>query len=179
MYRYSEKIYNDSLLNMGIIRIGTLHDFRNKEKHKIGVADEMEGAKTIRSSFVESKTFNTSDKNSDDMLRYFGIKSAAGTRHTFTNSKLERNHHHPNCFILCASSICSLETMREFKGNDSCVEIFDKYGFYKTLTETLYKITPVKFYGIHEIKYQSRIEPYSSQLHLSYQYDTSLALIKD
>lgn len=44
MYRYSKKEYNEKLLKIGEIRIGTLHDFRNKE-HKIGISDNQEGKK--------------------------------------------------------------------------------------------------------------------------------------
>lgn len=46
MYRYSLQKFNSSLLNMGEIRIGTLHDFRRTE-HTQGIADPKEGKKKI------------------------------------------------------------------------------------------------------------------------------------
>ncbi len=44
MYRYTNSCYNKLLLNMGCIRVGTLHDFR-KSEHKKGIADPQEGKK--------------------------------------------------------------------------------------------------------------------------------------
>lgn len=42
MYRYSRKCYNDLLLNLGGIRVGTLHDFRRSELGA-GISDPEEG----------------------------------------------------------------------------------------------------------------------------------------
>ena len=46
MFRYAARKYNESLIAMGCIRVGTLHDFRQHE-HKRGVSDPDEGKKTV------------------------------------------------------------------------------------------------------------------------------------
>jgi hypothetical protein len=164
MYRYSLKKFNDSLFVMGGIRIGTLHDFRNAE-HKVGIADPKEGTKIVSHHIdhlhIEdsSDTSRNNKKDIDSLSAFKAISLGRNCKNTtISNVSLSNKFNEPNMFILCASKYLSKETMSQFEGADNCVEITNGSLFYQLITETLNRITPVVFHGLHEVIYQDREE---------------------
>ncbi|MBI4936954.1 MAG: hypothetical protein HY846_01800 [Nitrosomonadales bacterium] len=154
MYRYSKSEFSSLLLTMGILRVGTLHDFRNEE-HKVGIADSEEGKKTVH-HLVESLS---GDFHTDaSMLSQWGINIAPGANVNISNVAFQRNMEAPNRFVLCFSARLSRQTMQQFEGADSCIEIVNKVGFFSTLTKTINAHTPVTFLGVHEVQYRPRVE---------------------
>lgn len=162
MFRYSAKKYTDSLFKMGMIRVGTLYDFR-KSEHKQGIADPQEGKKEI---FHPVDKIHVADSNSPEarIVGQFGFKIGKGaTNVTFQNLTFARNFDVPDCFILCSSCEYSKKTMDEFEGADSCYKISNPHMFYSLITKTLNTITPVIFQGVHKVIYQDRKEKWNGR----------------
>jgi len=160
VFRYSAVKYNDALLALGNVRIGTLHDFR-KTEHKEGIFDAAEGTK-----FVEHHIpiVNTSDAGSIhvEALRQFnGVKIGRGAH--VENFTLCQTFDVPDFFIHCTSFEFSRRVMRQFEGAESCVEIFDVNGFYQRLTETLNFNFPVRLLTIEKIQYKERSEVWNGR----------------
>ncbi len=163
MYRYSTKKYTQSLLAMGIIRIGTLHDFRRTE-HMKGIADPQEGRKQV---FHPIEHLHVTDPNNPEVkaIEQFGVFNFGDKP---TNVKIEgitiaRSFDGPDCFILCTSKVFSKKTMLEFDGADSCYEITNPNYFFELLTDTLNSIVPVFLGGVHEVIYQNRTEKWNGK----------------
>ncbi len=162
MYRYSVSQYNAQLLNLGIVRVGTLHDFR-KSEHARGIGDPQEGKKRVKKDIEHIEVDGPNDPNAG-MLEMFGaIRLGPGAGVTLRNVRLVKSFDHPNCFIFCTSKRRSAKTMAEFDGADSCVEIFDIERFYSLLTYALNLITPVTFRGLFDVVYQDREEDWNGK----------------
>lgn len=166
MYRYSMDEHNASLLAMGRIRVGTLHDFRNSE-HKKGIADPQEGTKEV-SHFIDyfqaDKSFNQ-DASSCIHARAMSVMGLEfkNSNITVNNVKMSRSFDQPDCFVFCTSLFRSRETMNEFEGANSCIEITNPEAFYTLLTETINAETPVEFRGVHKVTYQDRSERWNGR----------------
>ena len=161
LYRYSEKKWNDALIERGSVRIGTLQDFR-KAEHKPGISDPFEGKKKVVhtidnwDSAKEIPGFPSYHARSAEALGIIRLGQTSQIK--IQNIEFVRNLEDPDCFIYCTSHRLHKDVMGQFKGADSCVEIYDYVGFYECLTEVLNKIIPVKCGGIHQIRYASRTE---------------------
>lgn len=165
LYRYSEKKYNDSLLALGNVRIGTLHDFRRTE-HKAGIADGMEGKKEVvhHIDYFEMKPGPESVSSVHNRaIQTFGMSSQLGLGSIMEDCTFIKTFHDPDCFIHCTSFKLSRDVMREFENADSCVEIFDPAGFYKQLTYSLHKVIPVKHIAIQLVQYKTRDEVWNGK----------------
>lgn len=156
-FRYAPRKYSDSLLALGNVRIGTLHDFRRSE-HKRGIADANEGKKVV----VHHTPFVTTEDEGSIHLRAFKEFGAIdiGDSHgcTFKDITVQKTFDMPDCFVHCISSKLSVDVMREFEGADSCLEITRPIEFYERLTRTLSSIVPVSLYCISDVKYRTREE---------------------
>jgi hypothetical protein len=168
MYRYSLMRFNSLLLTLGVIRIGTLHDFRRLE-HKKGICDPQEGKKVV-THYIEDLHISDSNDHAHQeskdfraLERFQIIKFGNAQDITIQNISVSQLFDHPDCFILCTSKYCSKQTMRQFEGAESCLEVIDINNFYRVLTETLNSIVSVEFRGVHEVKYQNREEPWNGQ----------------
>jgi hypothetical protein len=112
MYRYSPQRYNSSLLTMGVIRVGTLHDFRRTEHNK-GIADPQEGKKIVSHRIDQLHISDTEDPNIKSNIdvraleAFRAIKMSNSKNITFRNVTVCQSFDEPDCFILCTSKICS------------------------------------------------------------------------
>lgn len=160
MYRYTNSCYNKLLLNMGCIRVGTLHDFR-KSEHKKGIADPQEGKKEVF-HHIKDSVINLNDGNSidDRAAKEFRVIGGNGSVHC-KNVIFSTVFDEPDCYILCVSDLASKSVMDQFEGADSCVQIADPTRFYKELTDVLNSITPVIFRGVHKVIYQNKKEQWN------------------
>lgn len=169
MYKFSQERYCKALLNMGVVRIGTLHDFR-RDEHKQGIADRLEGTKEVSHSF-ENYTVGAAGDPRAEPLQQFGVRVENCIGSTFNVTRVFES---PDCFIFCMAENCSNETMRQFEGVDACVRIDNVRGFISLLTQALASHRPVAFKGIHRVTYQPRSEPWNGR-----NWGAHPALIKD
>ncbi len=172
-YRYAPQKYNDSLLGLGNIRIGTLHDYRNTE-HVKGVSDAHEGKKTVKHKLTIA-TDKDKDSKQWKAVEAFGFFSFEGSKNiTIRGGTFIREYNEPNCYIHCTSIDYSSTVLDQFAGADSCVEIVDLFSFYMRLTETLSSIEPIDFQGVYKVKYTKR-----DQIWNGVDWGEHPALIKD
>lgn len=161
MYRYSAEEYNQSLLKLGGIRIGTLHDFR-KAEHKQGIADPQEGKKKVTHYIDNAVASNTDNLHGKAAKEFNVVDLGKGNANiSFRNCTFSKSFDEPDCFILCFSSVKSKKVMAEFEGANSCIEITNQNSFFQQLTNTLNQLTPVIFRGVHKVIYQNKVETWN------------------
>lgn len=169
MYRYSRKCYNDLLLNLGGIRVGTLHDFRRSELGA-GISDPEEGKKRV---YHHIENLHIADSEEPAIQSEIDVRALSAFRAvklenskdiTFSNITVSRPFDHPDCFLLCTSEICASRMLREFDGAETCIRITDIPGFYRELTRTLnITVGPVAFMGVRRVRYGTRNEAWNGQ----------------
>ncbi|WP_339476314.1 MULTISPECIES: hypothetical protein [Pseudomonas] len=159
-FKYAEKKYSDSLLALGSVRIGTLHDFRNSE-HKPGIIDANEGRKTITHHIAKASTTDGDTIHTRAMKAFKAIGYDSKSVVHMKDCHFTQEFDHPNMYIHCLSAEYSSKVMREFDGSDSCVEIVNLHGFYRRLTQTLKQFTPVDFLGVSQVTYMDRDQPWN------------------
>lgn len=128
LYKYMKREHADLLVHKGRMRIGTLLDFQNIEKHRAEVGDAEEGRRTttVAQDLSGITTF--------DNLSLFG--------NTFQNLVIEDcggeaiyiEETSSQYYIFCASSTKDKEAM-EAMGYDTCVEIQNPSFFFQLLTQ--------------------------------------------
>lgn len=160
MYRYSNKKYNELLFKMGIIKIGTLYDFRSSE-HKEGISDSNEGIKTIiHNKDLKIDSMNELSKEQKSILKGYeelgAIKISKYKNLTMVNNQVKKQINSDDLFIYCTASKFNIIT--EFKGYDSCYKITHPNEFYNEVTIALNRIRPVKFLGFYKVTYKNRTE---------------------
>ena len=158
---------------MGIIRVGTLHDFRRSE-HKRGITDPQEGKKIVGTRLKVKEVVGPDAPGADTLAR-FGLHIIGPDARVITGGgRFQRAFDAPDCFVLCASTRRSASTMRHFEGAETCVEIVDLDGFFVSLTNSLFPRVPVRFAGIHQVMYQVRDEDWNGN-----NWGTHPSLIKE
>lgn len=175
MYKYTKRKYAMQLINLGVLRVGTLHDYQSAG-HGNGISDSTEGTKTLTHSAVKPLVIEDGHRGDMKVLDDFGITVEPGGRFYAYGANVEmiRNQSTANCFVYCVSSIASKEVMAEFEGTDTCIEITDIQAFLEILTQTLTSVCPVKFVEFNSVEYTER----QSKWHPKYQA-THPAWIKD
>lgn len=137
-------------LNLGVVRIGTLYDFRRME-HRSGIADPTEGTKEVFHHIGNLFIADSEDPGARASLHmraleeFHAVKISNSRNITFRNVGLSRKFNNPDCYLFCTSAVHSRATMAQFEGTDSCVEIIDVQGFYRLLTASLNALNPVVF----------------------------------
>lgn len=161
-FRYSGQKYNDALLALGNVRIGTLHDFR-KTEHKQGIADVNEGKKRVSHHIPYATDKDVGSIHLDALKTFRAIDLGGATNVVLENISVSQEFDHPDCFVHCTSVKYSFDVLRQFGGADSCVEISDLAGFYQRLTETLNSIVPVQFLTLSQVQYMKRHEDWNGR----------------
>lgn len=162
VFRYSGQKYNESLLALGNIRVGTLHDFRRTE-HKQGIVDVNEGKKRVSHHVPYLTEKDAESIHSKALSEFRAVDIQGATNVVIENLLMTQEFNHPDCFVHCTSFEYSSEVLKQFEGADSCVEISDVTGFYKRLTETLNAILPVHNFTLSHVKYMSRNEDWNGK----------------
>ncbi|WP_151946922.1 hypothetical protein [Aliarcobacter butzleri] len=161
MYKYSNKKYNELLFKMGIIRIGTLYDFRSSE-HKEGISDPSEGIKTIiHNKNLKIDSMMNLSKEQESILKGYeelgAFKIGKNCKNiTIINNQVKKQINSDDLFIYCTASKFNIIT--EFEKYDSCYKITHPNEFYNEVTIALNKIKPVRFLGFYEVTYKNRTE---------------------
>jgi hypothetical protein len=82
LYKYSKWAHTEDLIRWGKIRVGTLRDYRNIERHAAGIGDAAEGHKELNEIIGEATGETLSDFSASVMAAAFpGIAGACGGLH--------------------------------------------------------------------------------------------------
>lgn len=155
-------MYVAGTLNMGTLRVTTLHDCRRQELGE-GIADPEEGKKIVE-HFISSYDPGSDDLESEESRKHrqaletLGIMKIPGGAKgpSFKDVMVSRGFDTPNLYMLCMSAVASKDVMSEFEGADSCYEIDNIIEFLQCLTTTLNSHTPVIFHGMQQVEYSRR-----------------------
>ena len=160
LFRYTSKEYNDSLVNAGSVRIGTLYDFR-KDEHKAGVLDRREGKKTVSHHAPYASSNDPESVHWRAVKQFGGLNVVACRDVNIVNADYQMELHVPDCLIHCTSYEYSVDVLSQFKGADSCVEIIDARRFYKRLSILINRIQPAVFGGFQKVIYKTKDEAWN------------------
>ncbi len=129
IYKYVSKEFLDSFLYGRTIKIGTLSDFHNAEKHSGDVLDPEEGVLNI---IPEGLTFSSSDPRAQAAMNFVtGINGLNIEDCTAYDCGVIVSVQQ-DCHIFCASNEFS-PAIAEALGYDACVEIGDPVAFWTAL----------------------------------------------
>lgn len=165
LYRYAKRTHNDNLLKFGSLRIGTLYDFR-RDDHKAGIADGAEGTKTVyhhiehHDPSVKTSLPNIDARALSELVPGLFHPDSTGS---LTNISVAQQFELPNCYMHCTSYELSSDVMAQFDGAESCIEIHDVRGFYRTLTRAINRVAPFDQYLQRRIIYTSRMEKWNGK----------------
>lgn len=165
LYKYMPRKFALGLVHHGLLRIGTLHDYRRQE-HGQGISDGDEGTKAIEVA-IERQHF-ASGKDVPKTLAPLGIISVDDfcSNITLENIFVRKTFATQNCYLWCASSVRSRNVMEQFEGADTCIEIVGIAGFFASLRQTMTSFDS-EFQGLADVRYQSRMEDWNTE-HLGY-----------
>ncbi len=169
IFKYMKLKHAIALLDEGIVRIGTLHEYREIERYGPEVGDHEEGKKT---AFLSAEHRIVIDLLSDSAPAIFARKILkgwdrfpAGSQIIISmeqGSRLHLTAESPDLYIFCASTEYSLAMMREFRC-DACLRIERPQEFFEGLSEAFleygtFEIGAEILYGPRERRFESQVD---------------------
>ena len=161
LYKYMKRKYAQSLIDVGNVRIGTLHGFRDVERFGAGIADPQEGKKAVVAQIDNQRYIGGTPAG--DALKDLGVSLAPGAKVQIIDTYLQTNVDHRDAYVWCSSSEKSAEAMAHIEGADTCVEIFDTRGFYDALNVAMCEHGEFDQFGPMPVIYHSLIEEWNGR----------------
>lgn len=149
-FKYMEAKYADELVNDGKLRIGTLLDYRRREKFGGGRLDEDEGT---------SELWAAIDARSNDDIPEFARSiiqiGPSATKVHISGIGVVKPYLMPDAYVLCLSKrYAPAELLPDFEPADACVEIVNPPEFFAALEDSM--AAHGQFIGVHDCKYSGR-----------------------
>ncbi len=129
LYKYQRKERAAALVERGVIRVGTLHSYRDTELGA-AIGDSGEGKSETSHHFDKPVNVGNPENRSWVVDKMFNI--APGSNVTIEGLSLVVPEESPDYFIYCASYRYSSAAMRAFNA-DTCVEIVQPQRFIEAL----------------------------------------------
>jgi hypothetical protein len=132
IYKFVKDEHMEQLFETGVIRLGTLHQFRKTEELGENQGDAAEGInavvqKTGRLSSVEPGSFAS---------KFLSLSGG-----TVDDCMLIEQRHSENGYIFCGSHTFTEHSLHEWaekEGLTSCYEIFDPLGFQQAISRAIF-----------------------------------------
>jgi hypothetical protein len=152
LFKYINREHAEELVSRGTLRLGTLWEFRDTERHGSGIVDPDQGLKYL-TEHIGFRTRETMSAFSRPILGT-GVMIVR-------NSDVSQAITAPNVGIYSTSARLSGRLMRKL-GYDACVEIIDYPGFFTEVAEELDQQHPLEVDGRHIVwcTYTDRRRPY-------------------
>ena len=133
-YKYMQREYAESLVRDGVVRIGTLAEFRDTESHgeEIGDADEGRDLPTENVAFAS----NNIPGSASPFVELFLPMQPGPGQIVVRDSTFQMVNEAPHSFAFCASTVLDPIQMERL-GYDACVLIADPKRFISALTTQL------------------------------------------
>ncbi|HCG8492895.1 hypothetical protein HJ097_14955 [Vibrio parahaemolyticus] len=132
LYKYMKKEHAKLLVEQGSLRIGTLYEFRDEEKHGKEIGDFQEGTK---STYMEVGEANWNTNNQPEFSKSF-FKLSDGATLKISGITLEKPQNSPDFYIYCTTYEFDESAMRDF-GYDACVVIEQPERFFNCISKAL------------------------------------------
>lgn len=163
MIKYSNKIHIRKLLKKGIIRIGTLHEYRNSDYCE-GIHDNTEGRKEVTIT-IPNRVFDLSlsDPTTQSIKNnFFDGKLQGEGKISFTGDgpMFIKRIDHPNCFIFCTSSQ-RVDLVPKTFGYDAGVKIINPEKFIGIISKVLSAKYGAKLVYFGKVNYMPKTEEWN------------------
>lgn len=129
LYKYQQKEHATALVERGVIRVGTLHSYRDTELGS-AIGDLGEGKSETTHHFDKPVNIGNPENRSWVVDKIFDV--APGANVTLEGLSLVVPEESPDFFIYCLSHRYSSAAMRAFNA-DACVEILQPQRFISAL----------------------------------------------
>ena len=160
LYKYTQNVYALKMVQTGQCRVGTLFEYRDKEKHGSEVGDSDEGRKTTYSN--DPLIDWTKPETVPDIVKRV-VKVGEGRNPIFQNCWFNVNEESPDCYVFSVAEALNPNVMREF-GYDAVVRITHPNLFFQALTECLQNMRRIKSeFTLSKCRYIDRTQHYSRQ----------------
>ena len=170
LYKYLKREYAKKLIEEGVVRIGTLYEYRKYEDTDIERKDQLEGT---TSSFTEVRDPIIAT-NQDEVPGAYSdfIKVEKGGTLKIYSGSADIIEVHIDVYVYCLSQAFSYKQMKEFQC-DSCVRIDNPKAFIDTISDCINEYTTGDVFG-GKCCYSPRRQEYRQS-----KYVTPPYLIKD
>ncbi|MEQ1484626.1 hypothetical protein [Methyloglobulus sp.] len=156
LFKYLRREHATRLLAEGILRVGTLHEYRDVGRYGNRVGDSKEGSK---GTMLKVDRLDVMSK--DDLPEFVRNSFEVGSgKFTFINSTFLVTEDSPDFYIYSVTKRFSAEAMRNL-GYDACVRIDDPASFFRALSHSLRH--KGSFQGLHSCIYMPRYTPPDKQ----------------
>jgi hypothetical protein len=126
-FKFLADAHADDFLHHGKVRIGTLEDFRNLDRHTPGISDEMDASSGFVLASGTSKTLGELTANGLTVQQRLrgGLVEIDCFESRFENVRTIRRTQ--DLFVFCASRFCRPEDISMWRalGKTRCVQILD------------------------------------------------------
>lgn len=129
VYKFTKHQFMDDFFATGSLKIGTLIDFQNTEKHGMSIGDGSEGRHRVL-QYVK----RTRDVEPDSYLSTF---FPPGRGVSITGCTFIQRRESPDAFLFCTAATCNNDLFAEWNKRDqydACYEIFDMSSFLQVIT---------------------------------------------
>jgi len=158
VFKYSKWTHAEDLIRWGRIRVGTLYDYQDIERHGLGVGEAEEGKKSRYDNPPVTRASDLSTFAAPFVQSAFQNLSPDAI---FAQCVFERIEESPNCWLYCLSERLSFRTMDSMRAAyDSCVRIANVLGFFQAICQTLNRMGPLHGGQIIRVKYRNRSQHY-------------------
>ena len=132
VYKFTKKQFMDDFFSTGTLKIGTLIDFQNTEKHGTSVGDSSEGRHRVLQSVTRTKRVEPGSFLSE----FF----SPGDGWSINNCTFVQRRNSPDAFLFCAAASCYGELFQEWNRRDqydACYEISDTIAFLEAINKKI------------------------------------------
>ena len=150
-YKYTKSKYADMLVNEGRLRVGTLLDYQNTEKHRAGILDEEEGMRVTFKEVTERQVW-TPQTIPEYFSRTGVIVIEGNARIEIEDCTFETHEMSENVYTYCVSKVFDERLFEEFEA-DACVEILPG-PFERGLSKAM--LPHGEYLGYYECEYVGR-----------------------
>lgn len=168
LYKYMKSEHAKMFLEDGLLRIGTLYDFKKNETFNDAVGDRREGLHFPFISFDEPRRIEDMTQTERGFVNNI-INMSSGV--SFSSVSVGRTVTSSDYYIYCLTTMPSKKTM-EFFECDTCVGIPNPRYFFRTLTRQMHKY-------VHSQVWRGPITYTDKQFHLSQDTGLHPATTKD
>ena len=130
-YKYLKREHAESFLSDGLVRIGTLYDYRRAEAHGPAIGDEAEGTLTVYSDDDVHW-----DRYEDAPEFYKQVLGGKADNIAIRGIEFQQRHVVTDVWMYCTSLAYSRAAMKAFEC-EVCIRINNPGRFFQTITRAL------------------------------------------
>jgi hypothetical protein len=162
LFKYAKWAHSENLIRWGTIRVGTLIDYQNTERHGSGIGEKDEGVKRRYDNPLVTRAGGLSSFAREGFIPS-GLWPNPEDGPLFVQCIFEKEDRSPNCWLYCTSERLGFRVMDSMEGGyDSCVRINHVVGFFQIIGKALHDQGLITCGQIVRVKYRDRTQHYQA-----------------